>query len=121
MYIRLPVRFVLTFDFNFYRFFGIDFEKYITFKANLFHSIHKPSLCSSPTTNLGPIGSAVLKFIGYKQTKKRQTDKQSIEEHPLNFEFCNQAKNIPVLLPSSQIKILDEMIKRFLSYDRTYK
>ena len=29
-----------------------------------------------PTKNLGPIGSAVLKFIGYKQTNK-QTDTQS--------------------------------------------
>jgi len=31
-----------------------------------------------PTQNLGTIGSAVLKFIGYKQTiTNNQTDKQS--------------------------------------------
>ena len=30
----------------------------------------------SPTQNLGPFGSAVLTFIGYKQTDK-QTDKQT--------------------------------------------
>ena len=33
-----------------------------------------------PTQNLGPIGSAVLRLIGYKQTEKqtnKQTDKQS--------------------------------------------
>jgi len=29
-----------------------------------------------PTNNLGAIGSAVLKFIGYKQTNK-QTDRQA--------------------------------------------
>ncbi len=29
-----------------------------------------------PTQNLGPIGSAVLTFIGYKQTDK-QTDRQA--------------------------------------------
>ena len=30
-----------------------------------------------PTKNLGPIGSAVLTFIGYKQTD-RQTDKPNL-------------------------------------------
>ena len=44
--------------------------------------IHKPSLGSLDvsTKNLGPIGSAVLKFIGYKQTDRhtdRQTDRQA--------------------------------------------
>ena len=40
--------------------------------------IHKPSLESLdvPKKNLGPIGSAVLTFIGYKQTDK-QTDRQT--------------------------------------------
>jgi len=40
--------------------------------------IHKPSLGSLdvPQKNLGPIGSAVLTFIGYKQTD-RQTNKQT--------------------------------------------
>ena len=34
-----------------------------------------------PTKNLGPIGSAVLTFIGYKQTDKqtnKQTDKPNL-------------------------------------------
>ena len=35
----------------------------------------------------------------------------------LNLEYSNQAKNIPVGLPSSPIKL----VKRFTSYDRTYK
>ena len=40
--------------------------------------MHKDSLWSRdvPQKNLGPIGSAVLKFIGYKQTN-RQTDRQA--------------------------------------------
>ena len=40
--------------------------------------IHKPSLGSLdvPQKNLGPIGSAVLTFIGYKQTN-RQTNRQA--------------------------------------------
>ena len=40
--------------------------------------VHKPSLGSKARshTNVGPIGSAVLTFIGYKQTD-RQTDKQT--------------------------------------------
>ena len=36
---------------------------------------------SRPTQNLGPIGSAVLTFIGYKQTNRqtnRQTDKLNL-------------------------------------------
>ena len=40
--------------------------------------MHKPSLwsCEVPQKNLGPIGLAVLTFIGYKQTN-RQTDRQA--------------------------------------------
>ena len=30
-----------------------------------------------PTKNLGPIGSAVLTFVGYKQTEIQSRDKQS--------------------------------------------
>ena len=45
--------------------------------------IHKPSLWSRdvPQKNVGPIGSAVLTFIGYKQTYKqtnKQTDKPNL-------------------------------------------
>ena len=36
-----------------------------------------PGVIWGPTQNLGSIGSAVLTFIGYKQTDK-QTDKQSL-------------------------------------------
>ena len=37
--------------------------------------------------NLGPIGSAVLTFIGYKQTNT-QTDRKSIYIHILVFVLC---------------------------------
>ena len=40
---------------------------------------------------------------------------------PLNLETQNQAKNIPVVLPSSPIKIWDKSAKGFPSYDRTNK
>ena len=39
-----------------------------------------------PTKNLGPIGSAVLTFIGYKQTD-RQTDKQT-DKPNLYIDLC---------------------------------
>ena len=35
--------------------------------------------------------------------------------------FVNQAKNIPVVLPSSTIKIWVKLAKEFMSYDRKYK
>ena len=44
------------------------------------HSEIFPGVTRDPTKNLGPIGSAVLTFIGYKQTNKRQnkqTDRQA--------------------------------------------
>ena len=39
-----------------------------------------------PTKNLGPIGSAVLTFIGYKQTNK-QTDRQAKFIHRFDIGF----------------------------------
>ena len=39
----------------------------------------------------------------------------------LNLESQNYFKNIPVVLPSTLIKIWGKSVKRFLSYDRTYK
>ena len=41
--------------------------------------------------------------------------------HLLNQESQSQAKNIPVVLPSSPIKIRGKSVKGFLSYDRTNK
>ena len=38
---------------------------------------------------------------------------------PLNLK--SQAKNIPVVIPSSPIKILDKLVNGFLNYDRTLK
>ena len=43
---------------------------------NFKHSESFPGGPRCPTQNLGPIGSAVLTFIGYKQTD-RQTDSQA--------------------------------------------
>ena len=40
---------------------------------------------------------------------------------PLTLESTNQAKNIPVALLSSPIKILGKTVQGFLSYDRTNK
>ncbi len=40
----------------------------------------------SPTQNLGPIGSAVLSFIGYKQTNK-QTDKQTDRQAKFIYRY----------------------------------
>ena len=43
--------------------------------------IHKPGVPRCPTKNLVPIGSAVLTFIGYKQTdrqRNKQTDKPNL-------------------------------------------
>ena len=43
---------------------------------NFDHSWTFPGLPRCPTKNSGPIGTAVLTFIGYKQTD-RQTNKQT--------------------------------------------
>jgi len=46
-----------------------------------------------PTKNLGPIGSAVLTFIGYKQTD-RQTDRQAkfiYIDSQVIFMICNHS------------------------------
>ena len=40
---------------------------------------------------------------------------------PLNLEYQNQAKNIPVVLSSFPIKIWGKLDMGFLSYDQTYK
>ena len=40
---------------------------------------------------------------------------------PLNLESQNQTKNIPVGLPSSQIKIWRQLVQGFLNFDRTNK
>ena len=42
-----------------------------------YHSKTFPGVPRCPTKKLGPIGSAVLTFIGYKQTNK-QTDKPNL-------------------------------------------
>ena len=56
--------------------------------------IHKPSLGSrltgDPTKNLGPIGSAVLTFIRYKQTDKhhnRHPNKQTDTQAKFIYKF----------------------------------
>ena len=42
-----------------------------------------------PTKNLGPIGSAVLTFIGYKQKTDRQTDKPNLYiDEPKDTDRC---------------------------------
>ena len=56
--------------------------KIILLEANFLsfdHSQTLPGVKWGPTQNYGPIGSAVLTFIGYKETgMDTQADKQSI-------------------------------------------
>ena len=52
----------------------------------------------------------VLSYVDY--TVKLKVD-------ILNLEFQNQAKNIPVVLPRSPIKIWGKSVQGLLSYDRT--
>ena len=59
-----------------FKIFKIEF----CYRQNFENSIvHKPSLgsCEVPQKNVGPIGLAILTFIGFKQTNK-QTYKQSV-------------------------------------------
>ena len=44
-----------------------------------------------------------------------------IKVDPINLESQNQAKNIPVVLPSSPIKTWEKSVLECLSYDRTHK
>jgi len=41
--------------------------------------------------------------------------------NPIKLESQNQAKNIPVVLSSSPIKIWGKTVKVFMTYDWTYK
>ena len=45
----------------------------------------------------------------------------AIKVGALNSEYGNQAKNIPVGLPSSQVKIWGKLVQKFLIYDRKNK
>ena len=45
----------------------------------------------------------------------------NLELNSFHFEFLNQAKNIPVVLPSFQIKILTKLFMGFMRYDQTNK
>ena len=58
-------------------------------------TIHKPSLWR-PTKNLGPIGWAVLTFIGYKQTN-RQIDKPSLYMNEMENDLALYNMSMTVL------------------------
>ena len=45
----------------------------------------------------------------------------AIKVNPIDLKLCNQAKNIPMGLPSSPIKMLGKSVQGFRNYDRTYK
>jgi len=45
----------------------------------------------------------------------------AIKVEPFHLVSQNQAKNIPVALPSSLIKIFGKSVQGFLSYDQTNK
>ena len=47
-----------------------DFQNLTKYKTFFYHSETFPG-ARDPTQNLGPIGSAVLTFIGYKQTDRQ--------------------------------------------------
>ena len=70
-----------------------------------------PGVMRGPTKNLGPIGSAVLTFIGYKQTNKqpnkqtnRQTDKQSIYIYRYSNKSVEQEHDIKQYLSVFDVK-----------------
>ena len=68
--------------FAYFQDFKTFYKNKLNFLTRIFRILifHKPSLGSReiPQTNVGPIGSAVLTFIGYKQTQtNKQTDKQA--------------------------------------------
>ena len=44
-----------------------------------------------------------------------------LKVNPFNLEFLIQDKNLPIVIPSSQIKIWGKSVKGFMSYDRTKK
>ena len=58
---------------------------------------------------------------GYSRRLPALSCLPAIKVYPLNLESQNQAKNIPVGLSSSQIKIWGKSVQGFLSYDRTDK
>ena len=62
-------------------------------------------------------------FIGKSQFYFMQLGNQtfSIKVNQLNLEIFNRAKNIPVGLQSSTIKILGKSVKGSTSFDRTIK
>ena len=53
-----------------------------------------PGIMRGPTTNLGLIGSAVLTFIGYKQTNK-QTNRQTDNPPPQGKWIVTYTKGFP--------------------------
>ena len=65
-------------------------------KQNKNNSLIFPVVTSCPTKNLGPIGSAVLTFIGYKQTDK-QTNKQTSQ---IYIQIDNLILKVVLLLQS---------------------
>ena len=57
-------------------------------------------------------------FLCYDWTKKWSFP---IKVNPLNLDFSDQAKNIPVILPSFPIKTWGKSVQGFMSYDRIHK
>ena len=52
---------------------------------------------------------------------KRVTNFFAIKVDPLNLDSQSQANNIPLVVPSSPIKIWGKSVLRFIRYDRAYK
>ena len=72
--------------------------------------IHKPSLGSReiPQKNLGPIGSAVLTFIGYKQTD-RQAKFIYRRRNPNGLKFPSsflEVQSVPQNITVDEFKIV---------------
>ena len=80
-----------------------------------------PGVPRCPTKNLGPIGSAVLTFIGYKQTNK-QTNKQTDRQAKFIYRCLKYAllkyanlKNVSknILLKLNRIEHFDQKVSFF--------
>ena len=64
-----------------------------------------------PPKNLGPIGSAVLTFIGYKQTNK-QTNKQTDRQAKFIYKWEFKINSTKVIRIDRKIKQINTFYKK---------
>ncbi len=79
--------------------------------------VRLPFLPRCPTKNLGPIGSAVLTFIGYKQTNK-QTDKHQDRQAKFIYRFRNSLSTVNV---SYILRVNTSLKFKYLTFNLNFK